>query len=406
MKELLTLGEIYVSDFIKDGESPRGSKTELKLLLDDDGAARLSHPTPVSNMFGKYWYRSGTNESMKKGLMDIVDSIIYVAKYKVGDLWVDIACNDGTLLNYVPREFIKIGIDPVGDSFKEEARNACDVFIQDYFTAEGFKKHYGDQKAKVVTSIAVFYDIVDREKFLGDINEIMDDDGIWVLQQSYTPLMIKQVAFDNICHEHFYYYSLFNIKKLLERNGFKIMDCQVNDINGGSFRLYVMKQKGDDIVFASQPYRDVCNLRIDSLLEYEKIFEMESRWTWFDFMEEVDGLKNDVLAFICSETQKGKVIYGYGASTKGNTLLQYFGLDETLITAIADRSSYKIGLRTVGSNIPICSEEDMRKVQPDYLLILPWHFITEFKEREKDYLSRGGKFIVPCPKLQIIDGLL
>jgi mRNA-degrading endonuclease HigB of HigAB toxin-antitoxin module len=402
MKELLTLGDIYVSDFIKEGEIPRGDKSELKLLLDDDGCVRLANPVSVNKMFGKYWYRSGTNESMKKGLKDVVDSILYVTKYKTNDIWVDIGANDGTLLSYVPQDFVKIAIDPVEDSFKEEVERNSDLFIQDYFTAEGFKKYYGNQKAKVVTSIAMFYDIIDREKFLGDISEVLDDNGVWVLQQSYTPLMLKQLAFDNICHEHVYYYSLFNIKKLLERNCFKIMDCQVNDVNGGSFRLFVMKQKGDETKFASQPHRDVCNLRIDSLLEYEKTFEMESRWTWFDFMEDIKRLRDDVLTFICSETQKGKVVYGYGGSTKGNTLLQYFGLDETLITAIADRSPYKIGLRTVGTNIPICSEEDMRKAQPDYLLILPWHFITEFKEREKEYFSKGGKFIVPCPKLQII----
>ena len=400
MKELLTLGEIYVSDFLKEGEKSKTGKSELKLLLDDDGCVHLSTPTPVNRMFGKYWYRSGTNDSMKKGLKDIVDSILYVTKLDVGDVWLDIGTNDGTLFNYVPKDFITVGIDPVEDSFKEEAGKVCDLFIQDYFSAKVFKKHY--QKAKVVTSIAMFYDIVEREKFLADINEVLDDNGLWVLQQSYTPLMIKQLAFDNICHEHYYYYSLFNLQRLLEKNGFKVMDCQVNDINGGSFRLYVMKHNADERYFASQPYRDCCQLRLDSLLDYEKTLELESRWTWFDFYQDVSKLRDNILTFICGEKQRGKTIYGYGASTKGNTLLQYFELDNTLITAIADRSPYKIGLRTIGTDIPICSEEDMRKAQPDYLLILPWHFITEFREREREYLAKGGKFIVPCPKLQII----
>ena len=400
MKELLTLGEIYVSDFLKEGEKSKTGKSELKLLLDDDGCVHLSTPTPVNRMFGKYWYRSGTNDSMKKGLKDIVDSILYVTKLDVGDVWLDIGTNDGTLFNYVPKDFITVGIDPVEDSFKEEAEKVCDLFIQDYFSAKVFKKHY--QRAKVVTSIAMFYDIVEREKFLADINEVLDDNGLWVLQQSYTPLMIKQLAFDNICHEHYYYYSLFNLQRLLEKNGFKVMDCQVNDINGGSFRLYVMKHNADERYFASQPYRDCCRLRLDSLLDYEKTLELESRWTWFDFYQDVSKLRDNILTFICGEKQRGKIIYGYGSSTKGNTLLQYFELDSTLITAIADRNPYKVGLRTVGTDIPICSEEDMRKAQPDYLLILPWHFITEFREREREYLAKGGKFIVPCPKLQII----
>jgi hypothetical protein len=403
MKELLSLGEIYVSDFIKEGHISLNKKTELKLILDNDGCIRLSESTPINNMFGKYWYRSGTNDSMKKALKDIVDSILYTTKLNSGDIWLDIACNDGTLFNYVPSYCKKIGIDPVGDSFKIETEKLCDLFIQDYFTSEKYKESiYGPKKVKIITSIAVFYDIVERIRFLNDINEVLDDNGLWVLQQSYTPLMIRQLAFDNICHEHYYYYSLTSINNLLKKNGFKIMDCQINDVNGGSFRLYVMKEKANETYFSSQPYRDICKLRIDSLLAYEDIFELESRWTWFEFMQDVNQLKHSVMDFIKMEKRKGKSIWAYGASTKGNTLLQYFGLNSSHIDAIADRSPYKIGLKTIGSNILIRSEEDMRKVHPDYLLILPWHFITEFKERESEYLKSGGSFIVPCPKLQII----
>jgi hypothetical protein len=203
------------------------------------------------------------------------------------------------------------------------------------------------------------------------------------------------------CHEHIYYYSLFNIKTLLERNGFKIVDCTLNDINGGSFRVFI-KKNGFEYNFHTRPFRDVADFRIESLLEYEKTLKLDEVATWKNFHLNIDVLKDMVHDFIKTEKSKGKTIFGYGASTKGNTTLQYFGLDNTLIDAIADRSPYKWGLKTSGTNIPICSEDEMRKAKPDYLLILPWHFINEFKEREKDYLIGGGKFIVPCPKFDVV----
>ena len=404
IKELFSLGNIYVSDFVKDNEDPRGDKIELKLILEEStGAVKLDKCAPLDNMYGKYWYRSGINHTMKKELSGIVTNILELVKLNENDIWVDIACNDGTLLSYVPKDFIRIGIDPVDDSFKRESEKHADLIIQDYFSYNVFSRSkFGSHKAKIVTSIAMFYDLENPESFIDDVNKILDDDGLWVLQLSYTPLMIKQMAFDNICHEHIYYYSLFNINVLLESRGFKIVDCQLNDINGGSFRIYVMKSSSDIAKFSTQPNRDVCNFRVRSILEYEKTLKLDSEETWINFFKDINELKDKTVKFIKDEKEKGKIIWGYGASTKGNTLLQYFGLDNTLIDGIAERSFYKWGLNTVGTNIPIYSEDDMRKANPDYLLVLPWHFINEFKDRESDFLKRGGKFIVPCPKFEII----
>jgi C-methyltransferase C-terminal domain/Methyltransferase domain len=403
MKELFSLGELYVSDFIKDGESPRGEKTEMKLLLMDDGNVRLEKSASLDTMYGKYWYRSGTNNSMKQELKSIVDSILKVKDLKENDIWLDIACNDGTLFSFVPKTLIKIGIDPVDDSYKKESEKHADIIVQDYFTASNFKAtRYGKLKAKVVTSIAMFYDLEHPETFIQDVAEVIDDNGLWVLQLSYTPLMIDQLAFDNICHEHIFYYSLFNLKEMFNKYGFQIVDCQLNDTNGGSFRVYAMKQKADVRTFGTQPYRDVCRFRINSLLTYEDSLHLDSESTWKDFYSRINTLKEQTVSFIKEARANGKTVWGYGASTKGNTLLQYFDLDSTLIDGIAERSVYKFGLKTVGTNIPIYSEDEMRKAKPDYLLVLPWHFINEFKEREIDFLKAGGKFIVPCPKFEII----
>jgi len=248
----------------------------------------------------------------------------------------------------------------------------------------------------------MFYDLENPKTFVNDVYKILDDDGLWVLQLSYTPLMINQLAFDNICHEHMYYYSLFNIKKMFEECGINVVNVELNDINGGSFRIYCMKNNADFSKFSTQPNRDVCNFRIKSLLEYEKSLNLDSIETWVEFFQRINELKEKTVSFIKEEKSKGKTIWAYGASTKGNTLLQYFGLDNSLIDGIAERSIYKFGLKTVGTNIPIYSEDEMRKNKPDYLLVLPWHFINEFIERESEYLKNGGKFIVPCPKFEII----
>lgn len=403
MKELFSLGKLYASDFIQDGYEPRHEKTEIKLFLTDDGNIKLEHSAPPDIMFGKYWYRSGTNATMKQELKDIVDSILKIKNLKENDVWLDIAANDGTLLSFVPNNLIKIGIDPADDSYKRESEKHANIIVQDYFTAKNYKyTKYGNLKAKVITSIAMFYDLEYPEIFIKDIDEVLDDNGLWVLQLSYTPLMLEQLAFDNICHEHIFYYSLFNLKSLFEKNGFKIMDCQLNDTNGGSFRIYALKQKADTKTFATQPYRDVCSFRVKSILEYEKTLKLDCGETWKNFYDRINALKEQTVSFIKQAKAEGKTVWGYGASTKGNTLLQYFGLDHTLIDGIAERSVYKFGLKTVGTNIPIYSEDEMRKAKPDYLIILPWHFLNEFRERERDYLMNGGLFIVPCPKFEII----
>ena len=403
MKELFTLGELFVSDFLKDDESPRGGRVEMKLLLDENGSVRLEKAAPLDTMYGKYWYRSGINATMRNELKGIVESITSIYKIKENDLWLDIASNDGTLLSFVPKSMIRVGVDPVDDTYKVEAEKHADLIIQNYFKAEDYKKsRFGNVKAKIVTCIAMFYDLEDPGPFIKDVDEVMDDNGLWVMQLSYTPLMIKQMAFDNICHEHIFYYSLFNLKSLLSKHGFDIVDCQLNDINGGSFRVYIMKSGSNKKLFSSQPYRDVCNFRIQSLLEHERNLGMDSVETWKKFFADIEALKEKTVTFIKEAKAQGKTVWGYGASTKGNTLLQYFGLDHTLIDGIAERSTYKWGLKTVGTEIPIYSEDDMRKAKPDYLLVLPWHFINEFVVREADFLKAGGKFIVPCPTFEII----
>lgn len=399
---LFTLGKIYVSDFLPKQEKPNFEKIELKLCLaPQSGLVQLAHTTPPDIMYRKYWYKSGTNVTMTRELEEIATLTQKIVQRKKGDIFVDIGCNDGTLLKFIDKDMTRIGFDP--NDYKEESQKHADVIINDYFNLKVYQKtKYGKKKVKIITSIAMFYDIEKPHDFVNDIYSILDKNGLWVIQMSYLPLMIQQLAFDNICHEHVTYYSLSTLKYLLDQHKMRIVDCHVNDVNGGSFRIFIRRNDADETTFASAPYRDVAKYRVDSILAYEKTLNLNEPAIYKDFYKKILKLKNKTIAFIKKEKNNGRKIWGYGASTKGNTLLQWFGIDNTLIDGIAERSPIKYGLKTIGTNIPIYSEEEMRQAKPDYLLILPWHFISEFKEREKKFLEQGGKFIVPCPRFEII----
>ena len=397
---ILRLGEFYVSDFVTEQPKDR-KKYSLDLYVDENlQAVRLKDVAPAETMWGQYWYRSGINASMTKELSRIVTEITDRVKLNDGDVWLDIACNDGTLLKAVPDNLTKLGIDPADDSYHAESSKVAKV-AQTYFNKAAYDG-LTDKKAKVVTCIAMFYDLDDPAPFVKDLYEVMDDDGLLVLQMSYTPLMITQLAFDNICHEHTYYYSLASIGLLFQDHGFRLVDASLNDTNGGSMRVYLQKATAKPSSFGSRPLRDVCNMRLRGILEHEAHFDLRQPEMWQEFGERLIQLRSHVVNFIEGAIYDGKVVWAYGASTKGNTLLQYFQLDREKIIAIAERSPYKYGMRTIGTDIPIVSEERMRDAQPDYLLILPWHFIDEFMEREREYLEKGGAFIVPCPEFRII----
>lgn len=404
---LFTLGKLFISDFIPPDEAKKGddAKVELKMMLaPQSGLVQLAHTAPSDDMYRRYWYRSGTNATMKNELKAIAERAQQLARPQAGDVWVDIGCNDGTLLSFVPKEVTRVGFDPANNTFMEaESRKHADEIVVDYFTHENYAKTmFGTKKAKVVTSIAMFYDLEDPNKFVADLKNVLDDEGLWIVQMSYLPLMLEQLAFDNICHEHLEYYSLEAMKFLLDRHGMTIVDCEMNDVNGGSFRIYIRKANASPQKFATAPYRDVANMRVAQMLKYEESLNLRDPQTYIDFFKKIENLRDETVAFIKAEKAKGKKIWGYGASTKGNTLLQWYGLDSTLIDGIAERLEMKYGHTTVGTNIPITSEEDMRKAKPDYLLVLPWHFIYEFTQREQEYLKSGGKFILPCPRFEVI----
>lgn len=397
--ELFSLGDLYMSDFVEENSTP--IKVPLTVMLDmESGLVQLKHTAPFDNMYRNYWYRSGMNKTMTDELASIVQKATSLVKCDTGDIVLDIGANDGTLLGFYGKHLYRVGFDPAQNMVQYSGKQA-DQIVTDYFTAETYFDRL-TYKAKIITSIAMFYDLEDPHKFVEDVETVLDKEGLWIVQMSYMPLMLKQHAFDNICHEHVEYYSLSAFKYLIGRHNLKIVDVELNDINGGSFRIYVRNKNSKDELFASAPYRDVAQFRVSSLLEYERRLNLKFPGTYINWFKELLEVKRQTVDFIKAEKDKGKIIWAYGASTKGNTLLQWYGLDNTIIDAIAERNPDKYGLRTVGTNIPIVSEDKMRRAKPDYLLMLPWHFVSEFRSREKEYLDSGGKFIVPLPKFEVL----
>ena len=250
----------------------------------------------------------------------------------------------------------------------------------------------------------MFYDLEDPHTFVQDVYDVLDDDGLWVIQMSYLPLMLQQLAFDNICHEHLEYYSLTSLKYLLDAHKFDIVDCQVNEVYGGSFRVFLRKASAKPSAFANAPYRDVARYRVNSILEYEKTLGLTDPEDIRGFLQKSCDLRDETLAFMRAEKAKGKR-YGHMAlppkairsSSGGVSTIRSW----TASPSVPSRNSVS---KTVGTNIPIRSEEEMRKAKPDYLLVLPWHFIDSFVAREQAFLKGGGAFIVPCPRFEVIRG--
>lgn len=401
---IVSLGEHYVSNFLKPDE-PDGNKAPLELVLCRRcHLLQLKHTVSPEHMYRNYWYRSGTNKTMRDALADIAHTSEQLIHLQQGEAVLDIGCNDGTLLtSYQTGGVHKIGFDPARN-LAPLARKVADTFVNDFFTAEAY--HAGVSptlpRPRVVTSIAMFYDLEDPRKFVADVKAMMDPNGLWVVQMAYLPLMLKTNEVGNICHEHLEYYSLQAFTYLLDQFDLEVVDVEVNAINGGSLRTYIRNKDADPNVFGDATYRSLAADRVRAMQAEEIKLGLDDVRPYTEFAFWVERIKADVVGFIQEQVSRGKQVYVYGASTKGNTVLQYFGLDRRLIVAAAERNPDKWGLETVGTRIPIVSEAEARAAKPDYFLVLPWHFLEEFMAREKDYLFSGGRFITPMPRFALI----
>jgi NDP-4-keto-2,6-dideoxyhexose 3-C-methyltransferase len=399
--QILDLGIQALTGRFERPEAPQPPSGPLVLVRCDRFAERsgcslvqLGHDYRGEDMYGPgYGYRSSVTQTMVRHLGGKTTALAALTRLRPGDAVLDIGCNDGTLLrHYETPGLRRFGIDPSAGQFADDFPPGVRLIV-DYFSAERVRREAGGLRFKIITSIAMFYDIVTPLQFMREIGELLAQDGVWETEQAYLPSTIGKLCYDAVCHEHLAYYSLHQLAWLAQRAGLKLIDVGLDEINGGSFRA-VLAHANSPVAANHQA--------IESMLEQEKRGGFLDRAPYERFAREVSRHRDVVREFFRGASAAGKTVLGYGASTKGNVLLQYCAIGRDQLPAILDRYPRKHGLVAPGTRIPIISEEEGRARRPDYLFVLPWHFREEMIPREKAFLDSGGHLVFPLPRFEIV----
>lgn len=360
----------------------------LLKCLDGCGLLQLAHSYDLEEMYGdNYGYRSGLNASMVSHLKSKVDRIKSYGVIEHDSIILDIGANDGTTLGLydLPRSRL-IGIDPTAAKFRSYYKPGITV-VADFFSVDNFRREFGDERARVVTSFSMFYDMEDPTGFMQQVADVLDDKGIWVCEQSYMPLMLDTNSYDTVCHEHLEYYALAQILWMTERTGLEVVDVELNDVNGGSFSFVAQKKGG-----ALSPTAAVAEIK-----KSEDDRNLNDLGTYKAFADRVEAHREELLTFLKKAKAEGKRVVALGASTKGNVLLQYCGITTDLVEAIGEVNPDKFGKFAPGTLIPIVDEKELLATKPDYAIILPWHFRKFFKSQPR-YAEH--RLVFPLPYLE------
>ena len=393
---VLSLGEQYLTGVFPKSPAEEITKGPLDLLwCPDSGLLQLKQSYNLEEMYGdNYGYRSGLNASMIRHLQQKILTLERLVRPNAGDLVIDIGSNDATSLRAYTGNYRKVGVDPAGEKFRDYYTDDI-TLIADFFSADAIHSRF-NQKAQIITAIAMFYDLEDPISFVRDIEQCLSDDGIWHFEQSYMPSMLHSISYDTICHEHLEFYSFKVVKNMLEACGLKVVDVQLNSINGGSFAVTACK------VNAPYPPNEAV---INWILKQEDSLALDTIAPYKDFEQRVFRHRKNLTELIDALVADNKTIFGYGASTKGNVLLQFCGITPKQIPCIAEVNEDKFGSFTPGTNIPIISETEAKAMKPDYFFVLPWHFKDNILKREEEYLAKGGQLIFPLSEIEIVSQL-
>ncbi len=405
LKNVLFINEQYISaTFVKSNHNNELTKikTPLTLVLcsenekkDNCGLLQLLEITEADLLYKEYFYRSATSDTMRNDLKDVVNSVRKIVDLKTNDIVVDIGSNDCTLLNFYPNNLQLVGFEPAQNIKFIDDNKKIKIFPT-YFNSKDFDNDF-KSKAKIITSCAMFYDLADPKKFVKDIDKILDKDGIWCVQISYLTSMLKYNNFYDICHEHLSYYSIDTFKSVLNGFNLKLFFAETNAVNGGSIRLFVCRK--DVTTYDKQEFV----AQLNKLIEEEQSYNLKEDTTYRNFQNKIDNIKQKTNLFVDNILKSNNKVFALGASTKGNILLQHFGLDKSKIPFISERNPEKVGLRCLGSDIELISEENARSKKPKAFLVLPWNFKNEIVKREKEYLDNGGTLMFPMPYPHTVD---
>jgi len=394
--EVLKLGEQYVGTiFVESNENDSILRVKIPLTLmlcKNCGLVQLKETVKSDLLFTNYFYRTGVNNTMRRDLRDVVDYALKNIKVEPSDYVLDIGANDCTMISMFPQNLNRIAVEPARNIDWSYVDKSITI-VNDYFSKEIVLKATNGKKIKIITATAMFYDLDDPNMVVKDIKSILDESGICIIQVSYLLDTIRDMNFYDVVHEHLEYYSLKSINYLMENNGLKIIDASTNFTNGGSLRILVTHKENK--ISSSKRYEDI--------LAEEKKLKLEDPQTYIQYGNKIQIVIKKLKNFILNEIKNGGSVIGLGASTKGNMLLQICEIDKKLLPYISERNKEKVGLRTLGTDIEVISEEKARKMGPSCMLVIPWNFKEEILEREKDYIQNGGKMLFLIPYLHIID---
>lgn len=393
LTDVIDLGEQYITSRFPNHGDWSTPKTGVTLCLCSNcHLLQLRQSTNQAELYEhEYGYMSGISNTMKEHLAEYWSEIHKICKFESGDTVLDIGSNDATMLHMYANNLRRIGVDPTGKQFADKYTNGIEL-LPTYFTKDNVESKFGSLKCKLISSVSMFYDLPDPVQFAKDINACLDINGIWTCEQSYMPFMLMRNSVDTICHEHLEYYSLKQLKWIADESGFKIVHVGFNECNGGSFRVYFAKRE-------STAYSEN-KLLIDTIVETEDAKKLDQPQTYIHFLEDCKAQTQKLTMLIDTINASGEKVYVYGASTKGNCLLQFANLGPDKMPFAVERNLNKVGKMT-STGIPIISEETMRKKPPKFLLVLPWHFADEIVVREDEYLEGGGQFIFPFPTINV-----
>ena len=388
--KLYTLGKQTLTGVFPPNKNAKITKGELSMVICNKcKLLQLEHNFDANEMYGEnYGYMSSLNKSMISHLKLKAFSLKNKFNLKSNNNILDIGSNDGTFLSFFNNKFKLFGCDPTIKKFSKYYRKDINQ-LPHFFSS----KLFNNKKFNLITSISMFYDLPDPLGFAKEINSILHRNGVWHIELSYMPMMIKNRSYDTICHEHLEYYSLKSLKYLLDKAGLKIINLSFNQINGGSIELDISKKKSK---------LKECKYLINWVLESERLNKYNEVGKHKLFFKECQNHKVLLKKLLLVLKKQNKKILGYGASTKGNVLLQYCNINSDILNYVAEVNKFKFNKYTPGSNIKIISEKEAKLKKPDYLFVLPWHFKDHIINREQKFLKNGGKLIFPLPDIEII----
>jgi hypothetical protein len=359
------------------------------------GLLQLREEVEADLLYRRYFYRSATSETMRNDLREVVEDIRGRLDLKPDDIVVDIGANDCTTLAFYPDHLRRVGFEPARNIDWSGVDRSI-IIINDYFSAGPFEQRFPGAKAKAVGCNAMFYDLSDPNSFVADVKAILAPDGIWCIQLSYLPLMLTNMNFYDICHEHLSYYSLDALGKLMARHELAVFDASTNGVNGGSLRAFVT-HAGNSRAFSTAGRKN-----LEALARAETALKLDQAQTYRDYFRKIKDLARRINGYLDADIRAGGKVFGLGASTKGNVLLQFFGITKEKMPYISERNPDKVGLRTLGTDFELISEQRARDLRPTSMLVLPWYFKREIVAREQDYLRQGGKLLFPMPYAHVV----